>query len=158
MLFVMTTTNRRLGNEMAGTEAETPWQWWASLRGLYNFGLIVAGVVAFVCYMIVMGWIGDNVRGPNGQKPEIEITLFTTMFQGCGYLFMMGIANLCYYLGPICEILVKPRNVNRYRAITFHLGLWFSVALPFLVPATLVLGAVFHPEHFLRYSEFWGMA
>ena len=73
----------------------------------------------------------------NGTMPEAEITLFTTAFQGIGYLFMMGVANVCYFAGPLSESLIKPKNVDRYRRVTFQLGMWFSVLLPFSIPVIL---------------------
>ena len=66
---------------------------------------------------------------------EIEITLFTTAFQTVGYLFMMAVANVCYYAGQLSESLVKPTDVDRYRRVTFRLGFWVSVLLPFGIPA-----------------------
>ena len=69
-----------------------------------------------------------------GTMPHAEITLFTTAFQGTGYLFMMAVANVCYFVGPLSESLVKPTNVDLYRRMTFQLGLWFSVLLPFTIP------------------------
>lgn len=140
---------------MSDTASPTTGQWWGSHRLHYNLALIIAGIVAFIGYVMVLAWIGANVRGPDGEEPVIEVTLFTTLFQGCGYLVMVGIANLFYYLGPISERFFAPRNVDRYRRITFHLGLWFSVALAFLIPVSLILTAIFHPEHFLGREGDW---
>jgi hypothetical protein len=57
------------------------------------------------------------------------------MFQAVGYLIAVGVANLCYFLGPISERILEPRNVPAYRKITYNIGFWFSVLLPFLMPA-----------------------
>jgi hypothetical protein len=70
-----------------------------------------------------------------GRMPGAEITLFTTAFQAVVYLLMIGVANICYLAGPLCESLIKPRNVDRYRRLTFQLGFWFSVLLPLTIPA-----------------------
>ncbi len=78
---------------------------------------------------------------------DFEVTIFTTFFQGVGYLFMIGIANVCYYLGPVSERVVHPRDPERYRHICFRLGFWFSVLLPFSIPALLATLAVFYPSH-----------
>lgn len=61
--------------------------WWGARRFRYNASLVVAGVLAFGAYLLA---IDDCSAGGWG----INVVL-----QGFGYLFMMGIANVCYYLG-----------------------------------------------------------
>jgi len=114
--------------------SDDAWQWWEQRRLKYNIGLIVSGVLAFVCYVLVVD------RGiSTGAMPDAEITLFTTAFQGCGYLFMMGVANLCYFAGYFVESRwVEQPNADHYRRIAYRLGLWFSVLLPFTIPALLM--------------------
>lgn len=108
--------------------------WWEQRRLRYNMGLVVAGLLAFICY------VGAVDRGISaGAMPGAEITLFTTAFQAIGYLFMMAVANVCYLAGPLSESLVKPTNLDRYRRITYWLGFWFSVLLPFSIPALVLL-------------------
>jgi hypothetical protein len=109
--------------------------WWGERRLRYNVGLAVAGVLAFVCYAVAL-----DHRISDGSMPGAEITLFTTAFQGIGYLFMMGVANLCYFAGPISESIVKPGNLNRYRRVMFWFGFCFSVLLPFSIPALVAWG------------------
>ncbi len=105
--------------------------WWSRRRFRYNVGLVVSGVLAFICYVIALdGRIRDGSI-PHGA----EITIFTTLFQAIGYLFMMAMANLCYFVGPLSESIVKPRDINNYRRVTFAMGFWFSVLLPFTIPA-----------------------
>ena len=79
-----------------------------------------------------------------GTMPCAEITLFTTAFQGLGFAFMVGIANICYLAGPLWESLLKPRNVERFRFVTFQLGFWFSVLLPFTIPASIAWSYLLH--------------
>jgi len=62
--------------------------------------------------------------------PDAEIPLFTTAFRAIGYLFMMAIV-VCYFAGSLAESILKRQNI--YRRITFQLGLWFSVLLPFTI-------------------------
>ncbi len=57
------------------------------------------------------------------------------MFQAIGYLIAMGIANICYFIGPISERMLNPKNVKMYRQVTYNLGYWLSVLLPFSIPA-----------------------
>ena len=107
--------------------------WWAERRARYNKGLLVAGIVAFVCYVIV----GSLLIAPHDK--DFEITIFTTIFQGAGYLFMMLIANLFYGLGYWADKTFNGKNKEVYRRRLFKLGLTFSCGLPFLVPISLII-------------------
>ena len=106
--------------------------WWAGCRLRYNIGLLIAGPLGFGLYAVVVSRCID-LHAPG----DWEITILTSLFQGFAYLVMIGVANLCYYLGPWSERLVRPGNVVRYRKIVFQLGFWFSVLLPF-TPAALL--------------------
>ncbi|MCU1285876.1 MAG: hypothetical protein JWO13_2226 [Acidobacteriales bacterium] len=115
--------------------------WWEQRRLRYNIGLVAAGLLAFVCYVVVVD------RGiSTGTMPDAEITLFTTAFQAVGYLFMMALANVCYLAGPLSESIVKPTNVDHYRRLTFRLGFWFSVLLPFTIPGLIAWFYLIHPS------------
>jgi threonine/homoserine/homoserine lactone efflux protein len=117
--------------------------WWESHRLQYNAGLIASGVLAFVFYAVICFAFLPQFSA-NG---DVEITPFTMLFQGIGYALMMVLANLCYFLGPILEGFVEPRNIPRYRRIAFRLGFWFSVLLPFAILLWLTILVVFFPEH-----------
>lgn len=117
----------------------TTTDWWRQGRLKYNKGLVVAGLLAFACYAIVYELVAKRLG------PEAEITLFTTLFQGIGYLFMMGVANICYNLGALAERLIRPKDLDRFRRISFALGFWGSVALPFAIPVLVLLSAYFAP-------------
>lgn len=108
-------------------------QWWESRRWRYNLGLILAGILAFLLYAV----LGIILIMPNDQ--EFDITLFTIVFQGFGYLLMMGIANSLYNLGEYYDR--KNNNLNdiKYRERLFKKGFWFSVCLPFLIPLMIVV-------------------
>ncbi len=120
--------------------AQSPFAWWSARRLRYNVGLVVAGILAFIAYLAV----GFTLLPPDA---DFEVTIFTTLFQGVGYLFMIGIANVFYLLGPLSERIVHPRDPERYRRICFRLGFWFSVLLPFSIPALVATLAVFHPSY-----------
>jgi hypothetical protein len=47
---------------------------------------------------------------------------------------VIGIANVCYLIGPFGEAWLKPADVERFRSTAFGMGFWGSVALPFLFP------------------------
>jgi len=119
--------------------ATSSFAWWSARRLRYNVALIVAGILAFIAYVAV----GRTLLPRNA---EFEITIFTTLFQGIGYLFMIGVANVFYFLGPISERIVRPHDPERYRRICFRLGFWFSVLLPFSIAALLVVLVLFHPS------------
>ncbi len=106
--------------------------WWAKKRWKYNKGLIVSGIAAFVAYVLFGSWL----IMPYDQ--DFEITLFTTFFQGIGYLFMILIANICYGLGPLVDAAINPDADPRSRLRLFNLGFWFSCVLPFLIPVWIV--------------------
>jgi hypothetical protein len=108
-------------------------EWWRKRRSTYNIGLIVAGILAFACYVAVV-----SIFQKNDRLADAEITIFTTLFQGIGYLMMMVVANLLYNLGSYAESIFKPDRPEDFRRTVFGLGFWFSVALPFIVPGLLI--------------------
>lgn len=108
-------------------------KWWSNRRKKYNVGLVMAGVVAFICYAIV----GATLIMPYDK--QFEITLFTTVFQGIGYLFMLLIANLFYNLGYWVDQMFNSSNSHTFRQRLFNIGFWFSCGLPFLIPTLLVM-------------------
>ena len=122
---------------MVTPEART---WWEHRRLRYNIGLIISGLLAFAGYVVVVD------RGISiGAMPCAEITLFTTAFQGLGFLFMVAVANVCYLAGPLCESIIKPKNMDRFRSVTFQLGFWFSALLPFMIPVAIASSYLIHP-------------
>jgi len=120
---------------------QTPGEWWEARRFQYNLYLAIAGLAAFACYVIICSTLLPRVLDPG----EIEISLFTTAFQAAGYLFMMGVANVCFFLGPLSERIIRPADVGRYRRICYRLGFWFSVGLPFSIPIALAVKVIFFP-------------
>src|SRR5690242_5166694 len=121
---------------MARTEADllSTAQWWGGRRLRYNLSVVVACAVAFILYAGVV-WSFQN------RLPDVEITGFTVMAQAIGFLFALALANVCYFLGPMLERLLSPRNLGAFRRGAFGLGLGFSMLLIFC-PPTLVAYAV----------------
>ncbi len=107
-------------------------EWWEARRWRYNKGLVIAGLLAFLCYALV----GSTLLA---EDAEFEITILTTLVQGIGYLFMMAVANVCYFLGPLSERGVEAAELENHRQRYFRLGFWFSVLLPFSIPLLLLL-------------------
>ncbi|MFY1046813.1 hypothetical protein [Chryseobacterium sp. GP-SGM7] len=108
-------------------------EWWSDKRYLYNLGLILSGIIAFIIYVIV----GVNFIMPYDE--EFEITLFTIVFQGIGYLIMIVFANLFYSLGVTEDLNHNKENTDDFRKNLFNLGFWLSVSLPFLAPLWLLI-------------------
>jgi hypothetical protein len=107
-------------------------QWWGNRRFRYNIGLIVAGVLAFAAQAAVVSWGIPKGRVPRDADPDA--VLARVIADAVSYVFLIGVANLCYFLGPFSEKFIKPVDYGRYRSIAFRLGFWFSVLLPFTVP------------------------
>ncbi|MCD0457208.1 hypothetical protein LPB85_17290 [Chryseobacterium sp. LC2016-27] len=107
--------------------------WWVERRLNYNIGLIISGFIAFILYVFV----GVNFIMPYDE--EFDITLFTIVFQGIGYLIMIVFANLFYSLGVTEDLNHNKENTDDFRKNLFNLGFWFSVSLPFLAPLWLLI-------------------
>lgn len=122
------------------SNSQTRIQWWTKKRMKYNIGLIIAGFTAFLTYAV----LGGILIAPYDN--EFEVTLFTTFFQGIGYLFMMLVANLFYNLGPLVDKYYNKDNSEAFRQRLYNIGFWFSVGLPFLIPALIVV------EYFIRFA------
>jgi hypothetical protein len=136
-----------MGTEIGTPElsAHTILPWWGKRLIIYNVGLVLAGILAFTAYVLVITKFESVLFSP-GEDWD-GFSGFVLVFQAVAYLFMMLVANVCFCLGPLLEAWLKPRNVARYRKITFSLGFWFSVALPFLVPVLLLAE--------VAYSKYW---
>ena len=108
-------------------------EWWEERRLLYNIGLVAAGVLAFICYAFV------DVALISPHDTEDEISIFTIVFQGIGYLCMIGVANIFYLLGYFVDNKYNKKNSDVFRVRLFRLGFWFSFMLPFSIPVLLIL-------------------
>ena len=115
--------------------------WWATRRIKYNKGLVIAGILAFICYVVA----GVNLIMP--YDDQFEITLFTIFFQSLAYLIMMAIANVFYNLGYSIDKRFNKNNADCFRLRLFNCGFWFSFALPFLIPTLIVV------EYFVYYKK-----
>ena len=82
--------------------------WWEQRRLRYNIALVVAGVLAFAAYVVVVD-------------------------------------RDCYNLGRWSESVIRPANVDGYRRVAYWMGFWFSVLLPFAIPAVVAWSFIIHP-------------
>lgn len=129
------------------TRSDTPsLRWWEGRRWHYNIGLFLAGILAFICYVAVCFTLLPRVL----DVSEIDVTGLTTLFQGVCYLLLMGLANVCYFLGPLSEWIFRPSDVERYRRVCYRIGFWFSILLPFAIPTLLTSLVLFFPEYWQR--------
>jgi len=109
-------------------------EWWAKRRLRYNIGLLVAGFGALILFLI----IGSPPHKFSPDDDGINIVL-----QGPAYLFMIGIANVFYYLGYYVDSKYNKDNTDSFRKKLYNLGFWFSVGLPFLLPLLLLIDWLF---------------
>ncbi len=104
------------------------WDWWQARRLRYNLALAAAGATAYLIAIGVHYAFGDaiwlNWREALGQ----------TLLLGTLYLGVIGIANVCYLLGPLGEAWLRPADSEHFRKTAFAMGFWGSLALPFLFP------------------------
>ena len=109
--------------------AHDAWRWWESRRLRYNIGLAVAGASAWGVFaaesLLMTDWFSLSVSG--------------TLATGLLWLVAMGVANLLFFLGPVSERVLKPTDRDAYRRRVFGLGFWFSMAVPFLFPAAVLI-------------------
>lgn len=106
--------------------------WWNSRRIKYNKGLFIAGILAFILYVI----LGTNLISPNDNT--FQINFFSATLQIVAYLFMMLLANIFYELGTFIDIRLNKNKDEKFRNKLFQIGFWFSVMLPFLLPLKLL--------------------
>jgi len=114
--------------QSVGDLADDVWVWWQSKRLGYNLALAAAGWAAY----------GANVGLHYGFNHPLwrywRDAASMTLFLGVAFLVVMGAANVLYLLGPAVESVVKPSNPSRFRRTAYGMGLWGSVALPFVFP------------------------
>jgi len=111
------------------------WRWWAAHRLRYNVGLVSGGVIAFALYVAFAWTFAERFN-------QLEVTAFTIAFQALGYAVVIAIANVCYFLGPISERLLRPKDVAGFRRRTYLFGFWFSALLPLLLPGEVLYAAM----------------
>jgi hypothetical protein len=102
------------------------WAWWQERRLGYNIALATAGMAAYLLSVGLHYVFGDPVWA------VWQDALGFTLFLGTAYLVLMGVANICYLIGPFGEAWLKPADVEGFRRTAYRMGLWGSVALPFV--------------------------
>jgi hypothetical protein len=111
------------------------WRWWAAHRLRYNVGLVLGGIAAFVLYLTFAWAFAERLN-------QLEVTAFTIAFQALGYAIAIAIANVFYFLGPISERLLRPKDIASFRRRAYFLGFWLSALLPLLFPGAVLYAAL----------------
>jgi hypothetical protein len=114
------------------------WTWWQARRLRYNLTLAAGGWAGYAAAVALNYGFGHPVwkdwRGGLGM----------TLFLGTVFLLVMGVANVCYLLGPAVEGWVKPADVDRYRRNAFAMGLWGSLIVPATFPLVQLAMLIAH--------------
>lgn len=104
------------------------WSWWEGRRLGYNIAL---GLSGWVAYGLTLALYHAFHRF---YFTSFEFALSVTLLLGCGFLVVMGAANIFYLLGALTESIVAPADRAAFRRQAFALGFWGSVAAPFIFP------------------------
>lgn len=112
--------------------------WWSARRRRYNITLLVAAPVSGVMLLMVWALFADRF-------PCLEVTAFILFFWGLLFLVGVGLANICYFLGPLGEWIIRPRDVLAFRRLTYGTGVAFSLLL-ISAPLILNLGVALFAE------------
>lgn len=114
------------------------WDWWQARRLRYNLTLAAGG---WVCYALA---VGLNYAFDHPVLKNWRGGLGVTLFLGAVFLAVMGVANVCYLLGPAVEGWIRPTDVDRYRKNAFAMGLWGSLVVPALFPLVQLAMLIAH--------------
>jgi hypothetical protein len=89
--------------------------WWSASRPRYNITLLVAAAVAGVMLLTLWALFEDRF-------PCLEVAAVILFFWALLFLVGVGLANICYFLGPLSEWVIRPRNALAFRRLTYGAG------------------------------------
>ncbi len=112
-------------NDGAASDA---WAWWQARRLRYNIVLGAAGWLAYGLCLVMFYAFGK----PMWRNWQGAVSM--TLFLGAGFLVLMGVANICFLLGPWTERVARPADVAGFRQTAWRLGFYGSIAVPFIFP------------------------
>jgi MFS family permease len=110
--------------------------WWFDNRWRYNKGLLAAGFIAFLLYNI----LGPIIIDPIEEFDETGVLMALHLI---AYFIAMCVANVFYTLGYLVDVVLNTRDSISFREDLFKLGYWFSVSLPILFVAFIMLSFLF---------------
>jgi hypothetical protein len=105
------------------------WTWWRTRQLRYNLALAAAGWLAYGATL------GLHYAFGKPMWISSQDFLSGTLFLGVAYLLVMGVANVCYLVGPALEAWLRPADPTLFRETAYRMGFWGSVAAPFAFPA-----------------------
>jgi MFS family permease len=117
-------------------EEQSAKTWWFHSRWRYNKGLFIAGFIAFLLYNI----LGPIIIDPIEEFDETGVLMIVHLI---AYFIGMCVANVFYTLGYLVDVVLNPTNSVSFREDLFRLGYWFSVSLPILLVAFIMLSFLF---------------
>jgi hypothetical protein len=112
--------------------------WWSVQRGPYNVALAVAFPISVISLFVVWALFEERL-------PCFEINGAGLFFGIILFGFGMGLANICYLLGPLSERLIRPRYPTLFRRWVFGIGLAFSLLLVFFPVGVTLTNALLGP-------------
>jgi hypothetical protein len=112
--------------------------WWSARRVWYNITLFLAAPISGVTLLVVWGLFEERL-------PCLEITGFTLLFGALLFLIGLAFANICYFLGPLSELIINPHNTTSFRRWVYGIGLAFSLLVIFFPPLINLIAALFGP-------------
>jgi hypothetical protein len=107
--------------------------WWEARRIPYNLIVGCAGMLTCLALLVIAAASFELFHSDFGLPDPPGFAIFGVILYGIG-------ANVCYTGGWITELIlcrVFPGEYNRWAALSFFLGLLFSVLLT-LLPAILI--------------------
>jgi hypothetical protein len=116
---------------MSDIPQQMPFIWWESKRLAYNGIVLMAAPFAALSGMVM-----------KDRLPCGEGTLLVLLVRMVLFIFGLGLANICYFLGVITEWIIHPHQVDTFRRYLWWLGTGFSLLLLFLPTILLVIIAV----------------
>ena len=131
-------------------------QWWERRRLRYNLWLIAALVGGGFTTLLVMDMFQDRIFAPivdeKGKFIAYDDDIGGVAILGpcCASVMGIGLANVCFFLGALCERFVQQEHVAAYRKWAWRLGLWFSCLLPFSVALLHLVFCLFFPQWYDR--------
>lgn len=116
---------------MAMAPAEEARRFWRRQRLPFNIAVLISGVAAGLAYTgVLVAW---HVRPPPPEEWHPDFDLYSLLLIPL-YAIGLGVANIVYLLGPLTEIVVRPRRPETFRRVIFALGTGVSALLPWMVP------------------------
>lgn len=112
--------------------------WWSAQRSRYNVTLILAAPVS-AALLFGVWWAFED------RLPCLDITAVSAIFGATLFLFGLILANICYFLGPIAERIIRPNDTMVFRHRAYGVGVAFSLLLIFSPPIVNLAAALLDP-------------